>query len=534
MKNLSIRIKYAIPMAVTIVAIVVILLANSILIAKLENDVETFTDRFLPAVTNVLNADRDLYQARLAELQYLTFSEGKEAYLSDLKENAEQAQERFLSYSQLLEQYPEIAGKLKSFDAAYSHWMSSVNANLQRSDASSALMATEQSFESLREIYDTAGELAITKAHQLRSEASAKVAQQKKLVWTLSLAAIAVAVIFTVISQNKLIARIDEITDNIKDITSGGGDLTHEIDVVQKDELGTLGLAFNDFVRSLRELVSQVGSDVNELQNYCGVLDSSSTKSSDVVLQQSKSVEMIVSAVHQMSIATREMSEIAQNTASETEVAMTQSEEGVETIKKSVEQIQAVYHTIESASNGAKQLVEESNNISSVLDVIRGIAEQTNLLALNAAIEAARAGEQGRGFAVVADEVRTLASKTQESTDSIQKMIEAVQHGVSNVVSQIEDGFEKVSSSVDLASSIETRLSETQVLIGKVRDMSTQTATATEEQSSVSEEINTNLHELSTQTSITNEIATETHESAQQVRKVSSSIYEGVKRFKTA
>ncbi len=533
MKNISIRIKYAIPMVVTILVIVTILIGNSVLISALERDVETYTDGFLPAVSSVLNADRDLYQARLAEVQYHTSYEGKQANLESINENAQQAKDRLQRFESLLSQYPELTKKLSAFDGAYSAWKSSVDSNLQNADAETALKASETNFENLRTIYDMAGELAMTKAQQVRKESEAQVAQHKTFVWVVSIGAIVLAIMVSVISQNKLIARIDELTKNIKDITSGGGDLTHEIDVQQKDELGQLGLAFNDFVRNLRELIAQVGSDVNQLQNFCGSLDSSSAKSSDVVARQSQSVEMIVSAVHQMSIATREMSEIAQNTASETEVAMTQSGEGVATIKKSVEQIQAVYHTIESASNGAKQLVEESNNISSVLDVIRGIAEQTNLLALNAAIEAARAGEQGRGFAVVADEVRTLASKTQESTDSIQKMIEAVQQGVSNVVSQIEDGFEKVSSSVDLASSIETRLSETQGLIRQVRDMSTQTATATEEQSSVSEEINTNLHELSTQTSITSEIASETHESAQQVRRVADSIYQGVSRFKT-
>jgi methyl-accepting chemotaxis protein len=156
-------------------------------------------------------------------------------------------------------------------------------------------------------------------------------------------------------------------------------------------------------------------------------------------------------------------------------------------------QVENLAAELEKASAASTSLNEEAQNIASVLDVIRGIAEQTNLLALNAAIEAARAGEQGRGFAVVADEVRSLASKTQQSTEDIQHRIERLQSGVETTVSMMQSGVSQVESTVEDVNTVAESFQQISESISSVKDASTQIATATEEQSSVSEEINQNL-----------------------------------------
>ncbi len=536
MNNLSIRIKYSIPLLAVVAALVIVVFANSMLVSNLEKNIDVYAKGFVPATSKIVNADRDLYQARLAELQFaLNVNNAKAQHKMDFNENAEQALERFEGFESVLADYPDILEELRAFDATYATWLSEVSRSLDGDSASlDSYERSDASFSNLRALYDQAGELTYAKSEQIREEAAQAIAFHKTVTWILVFVIVLVAVAATYISQKRLISRIDELTDNINDITSGGGDLTRVIDVQQQDELGELGIAFNRFVDSLRTLVTDVRQDVTYLKEGSERLDSSSQQSSSVALQQSKSVEMIVSAVHEMSIATKEMAEIAQLTADETQQAMEHAESGVKVINQSVEQIGKLYQTIEGASTDAKKLVEESNNISSVLDVIRGIAEQTNLLALNAAIEAARAGEQGRGFAVVADEVRTLASKTQESTDSIQSMIEGVQAGVSTVVGLIEDGFEKVTNSVELAQETEKLLTETSNLVSKVKNMSIQTATATEEQTAVTEDINANLHELNGQTEITSEVARDTHSAAKQILELAENIHTGITRFKVS
>ena len=537
--NLSIKIKYSIPLAIALFSLIAITYANYMLTDKLERNANIFPNQYMPAINSVLNADRDLYQARVAEIQMVNAPSIEQNFIDDFRENAQQAKDRFNNYRGLMKDYPDILASLNNFDTLYRVWFEEVekviDAKSIGDDSTAKLMmnsSSKTSFSHLRKLYDKAGEGAFIKASLLQSEIEESNRYFKIVTLIIAAIIIFITIASAFYSQRLLLLRLSEIKNGINDITSGGGDLTNKVVIKQQDEIGDLGTAFNLFIESLRGLISDVRNDVLTLATSSTSLKESAKKGQDVADQQNNASDMIVSAVHEMSMSTKELANIASKTADETKEAMVFSAEGVNKIGASVKQIEQLYITIENASTGTKKLSEDSHNISGVLDVIRGIAEQTNLLALNAAIEAARAGESGRGFAVVADEVRNLAQKTQESTDSIQSMIESLQSGVDNVVSHISDGFEKVTNTVDFSKETEASLEKILNSITTVNDMSIQTATATEEQTAVTEDINRNLHALNEQIITTKEISTDTYNESNQIQKLAKNIEGGVGRFK--
>ena len=541
MRNLSIGIKYSIPLFVLAAALLLIVMVNAALTSNMEESSDTFPEDFMPAVSVVINADRDLYQARVAEISFVHASGDKFSSLEqDFEENAQQAKDRFDRYLNHMRDYPEIRNKFTGFESKYKAWLNSSRRVLQlkkngQDSEAIALSETKSlaAFEALREDYDVAGEFAFSKANILKDEISASNQKAKITIWVIVIIVLVGSIGVAYVSQKVLLSRINLLTERIREITSGGGDLTKKIKIEHEDELGDLGGAFNEILDSLKGLVTNIRHEIEELNMTASDLSNTASEATQVVAMQSESSDLIVTAVHEMSQATKDVSNIAQTTADENVGAMETVERGVSVIGQSVEHIQELYRSIEHAAENAKDLAAQSTNISNVLDVIRGIAEQTNLLALNAAIEAARAGEQGRGFAVVADEVRALASKTQESTASIQTMIQKVQQGVDSVVNQIEDGFSKVSASVSLSSETQELLNETMQKIQTVNDMSIQTAAAAEEQSVVSDDINRNLSNLNEQMQLTKQGAENTHSIAGKIDDLAEQISESVSQFKT-
>ena len=283
----------------------------------------------------------------------------------------------------------------------------------------------------------------------------------------------------------------------MEDLAEGEGDLTRRLDDKGKSEIAMMAKGFNSFATKVQSLVSQVASSVENLSNVVSDVSNIVDQTQVGSQQQRQQTEQVATAITEMTATVQEVASNANLAADSAQQADDNAKSGQQIVGDTVTSINSLAGEIETGANVINKLSQDAESIGSVLDVIKGIAEQTNLLALNAAIEAARAGEQGRGFAVVADEVRTLASRTQESTTEIESMIESLQVQARAAVAAITQGQEKASTSVESASNAGNSLQEITDSVATITSMNIQIATASEEQSAVAEEINQNVVNIS-------------------------------------
>jgi methyl-accepting chemotaxis protein len=302
---------------------------------------------------------------------------------------------------------------------------------------------------------------------------------------------------------------------NLDDIAAGEGDLTRRLAITSDDELGELAGSFNRFVDKIHGLISQVAGMTTQLTGLVGEVSSQAQRSELAMERQRHETDQVATAINEMSAAAQEVARGAQGAS----VAAQQTDEEGQSAKRVVEgsirQIHALVDDIRHSGTSLDSLQNDVSSIVGVLGVIRSIAEQTNLLALNAAIEAARAGEAGRGFAVVADEVRALASRTQQSTQEIQSMIDRLQKGTQTAVDAMRRSSEAGDGTSTQANQAGASLDTIGRLIGTINSMNAQIASAAEEQTAVAEEINRSVHQIA---SAVDSVADETRQSAETAR----------------
>ncbi|HHQ4480054.1 TPA: methyl-accepting chemotaxis protein [Aeromonas veronii] len=297
----------------------------------------------------------------------------------------------------------------------------------------------------------------------------------------------------TIIVGNRVTKPLADAVLALNDIANGDGDLTQRLKVQSQDEIGQLASAFNRFVERIQSVVSQVGETSNHLFSAVDKLHHLSEHYDHQMQGHSRETDQVVTAVTEMSSTAQEVAASASNAATATSDAARESDAARGVVSGAINSINRLVGEVHTASGVIEQLAQETAKIGSVVEVIRGIAEQTNLLALNAAIEAARAGEQGRGFAVVADEVRSLAGRTQQSTKEINEMLQRLQGGVKQAVEVMQASEDRSQETVQEASHIASSLDSMVMAVSTINDMNIQIATAAEEQHAVSEEINKNL-----------------------------------------
>ncbi|MGB1091635.1 MAG: methyl-accepting chemotaxis protein, partial [Oceanobacter sp.] len=281
------------------------------------------------------------------------------------------------------------------------------------------------------------------------------------------------------------------------DIAKGEGDLTRRLPALGNDEVTQIARSFNVFIERIHTLVSESSNTARAVAGYSqdiATLSQTTTKLTDTQLQQT---DMAATGSHEMSLTVREVAESAERAAEAAKDADRSANTGLKTMNDTQQRISGLAVSIQESCSVIQGLRAETDSIGSVLDVIRGIAEQTNLLALNAAIEAARAGEQGRGFAVVADEVRTLASRTQESTEEINRMISRLQEQAASAVHAMEQSSTQSEETAEMSRIANDAISSISTAISTITEMNIGIASAVEEQSAAANEINGNIVQIS-------------------------------------
>lgn len=329
-----------------------------------------------------------------------------------------------------------------------------------------------------------------------RQTVTEQMAEKSLMILLIALVLTGATAFVIMVAAHRMVVPIKNMADNLNDIAKGEGDLTKRLSVKGEDEIAQLGRAFNLFVDKLQHIIGDVASATAKVKTAANAIHDQTKVMSSQLLSHNNETDQVVTAITEMSSTA---SEVAQNTtqvAEATQAATGDVANAQRCVDASLEEIAALMEQINHAAGSIKSLSEQSQKINSVLSVIGGIAEQTNLLALNAAIEAARAGEQGRGFAVVADEVRSLASRTQASTLEINEMLSALHKLVSQAVKTMDESQQSCVRSVESSRAISESLGSVTSAVTAINDMSTQIATAATEQSSVTEEINRNVYAI--------------------------------------
>ncbi|WP_421233329.1 methyl-accepting chemotaxis protein [Aeromonas jandaei] len=543
-KNMSIGQKLSAGFAILAVLVLGLAWFSISQLAKLYDDTETITTNLLPSTRYSSQMHVAILDARRSELAQV---------IGGLNKDAQEVSERTLTFNKAKQEFETAADKygalpfttdeekqvydqLRSAGAKYF----SVHEELMSAFAAGDL----DKVRSLRKNETRAAlEEVGAKSYRLREINNEIAEQMTKGVADLYDSARTMSIVVSLITLGFVVVIAWLLTGQIRNPVMAlleqtrrvsAGDLTSRIDMQQfnNDELGTLAKGFGEMQTNLRTLVSEVSGSVVQLSSAAEEISSVASQSANNMHSQQHELNQLATAMNEMQATVQEVSRNTSDAASAATSASETAELGAKTVNDSIQRIERVASAIESTAVVIRQLGDDSRNIGMVLEVIRGIAEQTNLLALNAAIEAARAGEQGRGFAVVADEVRTLAKRTQDSTSQINNIIAELQQRAEQAGSTMQQSQDLMNTTVATAREAGESISQISGSVSSISHMNIQIATATEEQGAVSEELNRNVVNISHASEEVASGATQMAQACNELNHLATQLQEMVRRFR--
>lgn len=510
LNNISFKYKLAIPVA--IVAIVFSGLIAQVFVVHNDQQQanELLSQKVQPVLDKLEDAYRDMYQIMAAGMGMALTKPHDTASIElhrfNFYDNAPKAFPRISSVHQLVDIgfLPEASrGNIKKLEQEFDKWQKHYdyminNPDLARDYYYDNEAIAEKDFEAIRKLLKVVRKDIETHREALVNEVQAHSDTTNNTLLVGAIITLLMSVFVTLVITRVIVNPLQQLTKALEDISAGDGDLSTRVPVTGRDEIGQLATAFNTFVDKIHNTLAKVVTASHHVRTDAAHVSTLAAQVLDSCHSQQSQCNEVESAAHELTATSQSVSGHAAEAARVTGSISDQSQTVQVTLAESVAAIGQLANDIDESSVVIQELEKDVAAISSILEVIRGIADQTNLLALNAAIEAARAGEQGRGFAVVADEVRSLANKTQSCTSEIHTMIEKLQDTVGQSVDAMRNNSEAGTTTVERAQQTNTALDAMSDSITMISDVNHQVATAAEQQTVVTGNLSENIRGIVT------------------------------------